>query len=106
MTKYLIKASYTAEGVRGLMKSGGTNRRQAIEKMLTNVGGKLEAFYYAFGSHDVYAICSIPDTATAAAIVLSIKASGLVSISTTVLLEPGEIDAAKHIAVSYRIPGN
>lgn len=42
MTKYLIKASYTAEGTRGLLKKGGTNRKKAIDDMLKAVGGKLE----------------------------------------------------------------
>ncbi len=105
MTKYLIKASYTAEGVKGLLKSGGISRKRAIDKMVKDLGGKLESFYYAFGDHDVYAIYSVPDTATAAAIALSINASGLVSISTTVLVDPEEIDKAKDISVTYRTPG-
>lgn len=105
MTKYLIMASYTAEGVQGLLKAGGTSRKQAIDTMVNDLGGKLESFYYAFGDYDVYAICSLPDTATAAAISLSINASGLVSITTTVLVDPEEIDKAKDISVKYRAPG-
>lgn len=106
MAKYLIKAAYNAEGTRGLLKKGGTNRKKAIEEMLKGVGGKLDFFYYAFGEHDVYAVCSLPDAATAASVMLSIKASGLVSITAETLLEPGEIDKAKDIAVKYRTPGN
>ena len=106
MTKYLIKASYNSEGVKGLLKSGGTSRKQAIEKMVKDLGGELEAFYYAFGDHDVYGICSLPDTATAVAFALTINASGLVSISTTVLVDPEEIDKAKEISITYRTPGN
>lgn len=105
MTKYLIKASYTAEGVKGLLKSGGTSRKRAIDKMVKDLGGKLESFYYAFGDHDVYAICSLPDSATAAAIVLTINSSGLVYTTTTVLVDPEEIDKAKDITVAYRNPG-
>ncbi len=106
MTKYLIKASYNAEGVKGLLKTGGTNRRQAVEKMVQDLGGELEAFYYAFGQHDVYGICSFPDTATASAFALAINASGLVTLSTTVLVDPEDIDKAKDISVTYRAPGN
>ncbi len=106
MAKYLIKATYTAEGVRGLLKSGGTNRKQAIDKMVSDLGGKLETFYYAFGDHDVYAICSLPDVATAAAIALAINSSGLVTITTTVLVEPKEIDKVKEISVKYLLPGS
>ncbi len=105
MTKYLIMASYNSEGVKGLLKSGGTNRKQAIDKMVNDLGGKLESFYYAFGEYDVFAICSLPDTATAAAMALSINSSGLVSISTTVLVDPEDIDKAKDISVEYRTPG-
>ncbi|MEO6133724.1 MAG: GYD domain-containing protein [Ginsengibacter sp.] len=106
MTKYLIKANYTSEGVKGLLKSGGTSRKLAIDKMVKDLGGELEAFYYAFGDYDVYAICSLPDAATAAAIVLSINALGLVTIATSVLIDPEEIDKAKNIVVTYRTPGN
>jgi uncharacterized protein with GYD domain len=105
MSKYLIKASYNAEGVKGLLKAGGTSRKQAIDKMINDRGGKLEAFYYAFGDYDVYAICALPDSRTGAAMALSINASGLVSISTTVLMDPEEIDKAKDISVEYRSPG-
>ncbi|MEO8719667.1 MAG: GYD domain-containing protein [Ginsengibacter sp.] len=105
MTKYLIKASYTAEGVKGLLVSGGTSRKRAIEKMVKDLGGKMEVFYYSFGDHDVYTICALPDSATAAAIALTINSSGLVSISTTVLVDSEEIDKAKDISVNYRTPG-
>lgn len=57
MIKILIKASYTSEGVRGLLKVGGTNRKQAVEKMINDLGGKIEAFYYAFGDTDVFGNC-------------------------------------------------
>ena len=106
MTKYLIKASYNAEGVKGLLKSSGTSRKSAVDKMVKDLGGELEAFYYAFGDHDVYGICSLPDTAAAVAFALAINASGLVSLTTTVLIDPVEIDKAKDISVTYRTPGN
>jgi uncharacterized protein with GYD domain len=106
MKKFLIKASYTAEGVKGLLKVGGTNRKQAVEKMLSSLGGKMEAFYYAFGDHDVYAIGEVPDDASLAAFALTINASGLVTVSTTILLSPEEIDKATKVSVDYRSPGN
>ena len=49
MAKYLYQASYTAEGNKGLLKDGASKRRAAVEEMAKAVGGKLEAFYYAFG---------------------------------------------------------
>ncbi len=106
MTKFLIKGSYTSDGVKALQKVGGTNRKQAVEKTLNDMGGKLEAFYYAFGDYDVYGICELPDSASAAAFALTINATGMVSISTTILLNPDEVDKATKLAVNYRSPGS
>lgn len=106
MTKYLIKANYNSEGVKGLLKSGGKIRKSVVDKMVKDLGGELEAFYYAFGDPDIYGICSFPDTATAVAFALSINSSGLVSLTTTILIDPEEIDKAKDISVTYRTPGN
>ena len=106
MIKFLIKGSYTSEGVKGLLKAGGTTRKQAVEKMVKGLGGKMEAFYYAFGDTDVYVIAEVPDTVSATAIALNVNSTGLVSISTTILFDPEEVDKATKIAVGYRAPGN
>ena len=106
MAKFLIKASYTADGAKGLLKEGGTKRKEVVEKMISGNGGKLEAFYFAFGDHDVYAIAELPDAVTVAALALTISASGLVSISTTILLTPGEVDMATKKSINYRPPGS
>ncbi len=105
MKKYLIKASYNANGVKGLIEDGGTQRKLAIQKMLAGMGGKLESFYYAFGEHDVYVISELPDDISAAAVALRINLTGLVSTTTTVLLSPEDIDAASKKSVIYRAPG-
>lgn len=105
MKKYLIKASYNSNGIKGLLEDGGSQRKLAVEKMLTALGGKMESFYYAFGEHDVYVISELPDDITAAAVGLRINSSGLVSVSTTVLLSVEDIDAAAKKSVSYRAPG-
>jgi uncharacterized protein with GYD domain len=105
MQKFLITASYTDEGVKGLLKEGGTSRKKTIEKLVTELGGKLEAFYFAFGDYDVYAILEVPDNITAAAVSLTINASGLVNLSGTILLTPADIDKASKKTVHYRPPG-
>ena len=106
MTKFLITATYNEDGVKGLLKVGGTNRKEAIAKMIKDLGGNLEAFYFAFGDYDVYAIAELPDTKSAAALALTINASGLVNLSTTLLLSPEEIDNATKMSINYRQPGN
>jgi uncharacterized protein with GYD domain len=102
MAKYLVNATYTAEGTQGLLKEGGTSRQKLIEEM---VGGSLECFYYCFGNSDVIAIADVPDSATAAAISMGINSSGAVKLSMTSLLSPSEIDEAAKKTVGYRPPG-
>lgn len=105
MAKYLIEASYTAQGTKGLLKEGGSKRAAAVKKVIEGLGGKLEAFYYAFGEGDVVAIVEVPDAAAIAAFSLTVSATGAVRISTTPLISPKEIDRACKKSVKYRAPG-
>ena len=105
MPKYLIQASYTVAGTKGLLKDGGTKRRTAVNLLMKQLGGSLEAFYFGFGNDDVYAIVDAPDNVTVAAVALTITASGAVKLKTTVLLSPDEIDQAAKKSVPYRAPG-
>lgn len=105
MPKFMIKASYNPEGARGLMKEGGTARRAAVQKLVEGLGGKVEAFYFAYGENDAYIITDMPDAATGIAISLTVNASGAVRLSTIPLVTPEELDAASKKTVSYRSPG-
>ena len=105
MPKYLIEASYTAEGVKGLLKDGGSKRHAAAEKAFNSVGAKIDALYYAFGGSDVVGIIDAPDNATMAAASLAINASGAVTLKTTPLLTVEEIDQATKKQVAYTPPG-
>jgi len=105
MPKYLYQASYTPEGTKGLLKDGASKRRAAVEEVAKALGGKVEAFYYAFGEPDVFVIVDVPDHASAAAVSLAVNASGAVRLKTTVLMTPEEMDAATKKSVSYRPPG-
>ena len=44
MPKYMIKASHTMEGIRGLLKEGGTSRRATFEQLVKGMGGRLRPF--------------------------------------------------------------
>jgi uncharacterized protein with GYD domain len=105
MPKYLLKASYTAEGAKGVAKEGGASRRDTIAKLAENAGGALESFYFAFGETDAYVICDMPDNATAAAVVLAVNSSGAANATTVVLMTPEEMDEATKREVDYRPPG-
>jgi uncharacterized protein with GYD domain len=105
MAKFLWQASYNSDGVKGVLKEGGTGRRAAIDKLVQGLGGKLEAFYFAFGGDDVVVIADLPDQKTAAAVGLAVNASGTTALKTVVLLTPEEIDESARVAVEYRRPG-
>src|SRR5690242_2024283 len=94
MGKYLLTASYSADGATGLMKDGGTKRREAAAEALKSVGARLDAFYFAFGEDDVYIIVDAPDHASIAAASVAINATGTVHSKTVVLLTPEDMDQA------------
>jgi uncharacterized protein with GYD domain len=105
MPKYLLEASYNAEGAKGLAKEGGTSRRKTVTEMVKSMNGTVEAFYYAFGATDVFVIADVPDAVSAAALSLAVNQSGVVQLRTHVLMTPEEMDQAAKKSVSYRAPG-
>jgi uncharacterized protein with GYD domain len=105
MPKYLFEAMYTPEGVRGVQSAGGSSRREAVAHVADSVGGTLESFHFAFGERDAYVIADLPNNEAAAAVALTVNASGGAGVKTTVLLTPEEVDAAAKRSVDYRPPG-
>jgi len=105
MAKYLIQASYTAEGARGLLKDGGTKRQAAIQKLIESLGGRLEALYFTFGDQDAIVIADLPDNQAAAASSMVVAASGGARTKTTVLLTVADVDQAAHKSTTYTPPG-
>jgi uncharacterized protein with GYD domain len=105
MAKYLIQANYTQEGVKGLLKDGGSKRRRVVDEAVKALGGKVESFYYALGDNDVYVLVDAPDNVSVAALNLTVCAGGGARTKTTVLLTPEEVDAAAKKSVSYTAPG-
>lgn len=105
MPSYLFRASLAPEGVTGVLAEGGTARRAVVEKAIANLGGTLESFYFAFGGDDVVGICQLPGNEAAAAFAMETSASGRVSVATTVLLTPEEIDRARELKSGWRAPG-
>jgi uncharacterized protein with GYD domain len=105
MPKYLIQASYTAQGVEGIRTKGGSSRRDAVADTVRSLGGQLETFYFGFGDDDAYVIADLPDNEAAAAIALAVNATGAVTTKTIVLLTPEQVDEAAKRSVDYRAPG-
>jgi uncharacterized protein with GYD domain len=105
MAKYLLRISYTLDGVRGVLKEGGTARVEAATKAASGLGGTIDDFYFAFGDDDAIVIADFPDTVTAAALSMAVAAGGGVRLSTTPLITPAEMDAAVKLHPDYRPPG-
>jgi len=105
MPKYMIAASYTAEGLRGLQKDKASGRKAAVQKVVEGLGGKVEAMYFALGEQDVIVIADLPNTVAATAIALGVSSSGLVRTKTTALLTVEETDQALGKKLDYSPPG-
>jgi uncharacterized protein with GYD domain len=106
MPKYLIRGSYGSSGIKGVLKEGGSARRDAAKALVESLGGRLESFHFAFGAHDFYAIADLPDNGAALAVAATVGATGALSAFETVpLMTPEEADEAMKRSVSYRPPG-
>jgi len=105
MPKFLIEASYTAEGLRGLQKDKASGREALVKQALESLGGKLETLCFALGDADVYVLCDCPDHVSAAALSIAVSASGLVRTKTIPLLTVEEADRALTTKTAYRAPG-
>jgi uncharacterized protein with GYD domain len=107
MAKYLLHGSYSAEGVKGIIKDGGSKRRELADQLVKSMGGTIEAFYFAYGENDFYVIIDNPDSQKIIAGSLLINASGAGNAKLTVLITPEEMDEAAKIAgtLTYRPPG-
>jgi uncharacterized protein with GYD domain len=106
VAKFLVKASYTAEGAKGVQSAGGSSRRDAVAKMAEGLGGRLESFYFGFGETDAYVVLDLPDNRTAVAASLAVNTSGGATSEVVVLLTPEDLDEAAKMSVDYRAPGS
>lgn len=104
MAKYLVLSTYMGDGAKSLLKTGGTQRKKAIDEAVRKLGGTLECFYWAFGDHDLVAIADIPDAVSAAALNLQVCATGVVKTKTIALLTAEQIDQAVKTSTGYRPP--
>jgi uncharacterized protein with GYD domain len=105
MPHYLFRASYSVDGIRGVMKEGAAGRVKAVEGLAGSVGGRILCAYWAFGDDDFITIAELPDNAAAMAIAGTVGASGAARVTTTVLLTAAEADQAIGRSVTYRAPG-
>jgi len=107
MALYLTRFSYTPETWARLMKNP-EDRREAAQKYIESVGGKLHGFWYAMGAYDGYNLWEAPDNVSMAAVAIAISGGGALSkFETTPLLTVEETmnALARAKEVAYRPPG-
>jgi len=104
MPKYLATASYTADGLKGVLATGGSARREALRHAIEGLNGSLISFDYAFGADDAVLIIEFPDNVAAAALGLAVSAAGAATTRITPLISPEEIDLAVKQTVAYTPP--
>ncbi|MET7749625.1 GYD domain-containing protein [Micromonospora sp. NPDC005367] len=105
MAKFLLKSTYTLDGIKGLLKDGGSKRAEAAIKAIEGLGGRVESLCFGLGAHDTYVVCELPDHKTAAALAIAIRAAGGVDTRVTPLLTPQEVDEATRQQLKYQPPG-
>ena len=106
MPRYIIQAAYTSSAAAAFV-SNPQDRVAGVKALVEKLGGKLESFDFCLGEYDLYAIASVPDDISAAAISLAVNAPGHVkSYKTTRLMSPEEfLDAQKKAHdLSYQAP--
>lgn len=106
MPKYLFQATYASDGIKGLEKDKAAGRKEALSNAIETLGGKQEAFYFAFGEKDWILLADLPDNASASAFSLAVSGSGLLKVTTTPLLSVEEAEAALQKRVNFQAPGH
>ena len=106
MPKFLIEASYTTEGLKGLQKEKAASRRAVVTKMVKDLGGKVEVFYWSFGDRDAIVVVDTPGRYDR----ISSSPDGVIDRHgcrprTTTLFTAEEVDKAFRKTVKYRAPG-
>jgi len=105
MSKFLFHGSYTAAGVAGVLKDGGSGRLTAIEALAASLGGSIESAWWALGADDFYIVADLPDSKAAAALSLTTAASGAVDIRTAEVFSAKDVDEIVARRATYRAPG-
>jgi len=105
MPKYMYSGNYTKEGATGLLKDGGRARKEEAERIMKEMGGSLESYYWSFGEMDFMMIVDIPE-AMAVKFSLYVGASGVFNGKLTPLIDVEGMEAATSTELpSMRLPG-
>jgi uncharacterized protein with GYD domain len=110
MPTYISFFSYTGEAWDRMVSRPG-NRAHAARRLIEEVGGRMESFYWKLGRWDGLVIFEVPDAATAAAFSGRVTSSGLLrEVKTEQLLTMEEarraLEVAHDLRDAYEPPGS
>ena len=105
MPHYMTQFAYTSDAWAALAKNP-QNREEVLRSLVEKLGGRLLAFYYAFGEYDGVFITEMRDETTIATVALAAISPGhLKAIKTTVLLTTEQALKAMREAGTQSYPG-
>ena len=105
MTRYFVQGTYTAEGVKRLIKDGGSGRQESASQLFAAAGGSLECLYFSSVGPSYYIIIDMPDKESAMAIAATGVVNGTITVDQVVeLLTPAEMDQAVKKTPLYHAP--
>lgn len=99
MPTFLYQIRYTVEGVRGVMKDGGTTRAEATRAFMEALGGRVIHQGFTFGDHDSILLVDLPSEAAGVAAAFIGRSAGTNDITSTRVYDVSEIEEAQHIAL-------
>jgi uncharacterized protein with GYD domain len=110
---YCITANYTPKAMEDMGKNPNTNRREAVEKLVTAASGKLVAMYGTIADGPgAMVIVDVPASSGVAAAITAVVASsdGVQNVKSQRLFSMEEITAIRkkrvELQASYKPPGH
>ena len=109
MPIFIVQGRYSREALRGML-AAPEDRSVAVAKLAEAAGGKLLSYYVTFGEDDFHVIFDLPSAKEAAALAVTVGASGgVASTRTTLAMTTAEakaaLTAAGELGGAYRPPG-
>jgi uncharacterized protein with GYD domain len=108
MPKYLALFSYSHEAMAAMIENPA-ERETAVRAVLESVGGRLEALYWMFGTHDGIAIVDAPDSLTMAGISAAVSSTGSIQSETHELFSSEDVhhilETAARARAHFATPG-
>jgi uncharacterized protein with GYD domain len=91
MSYYLMRGKYSQDAMQALVKRP-EDRLVTTTRLLQGIGGRLHYFFFCFGEYDFLMLFELPDNVSAAALAMTMSASGSVA-STDITVLMGMEDA-------------